>query len=175
MRAHLYVRVSEDKTGEELGVTRQRDDSLTLARQRGWIVAREHPENDTSAAGHKLRPEFEALLTAVAAGEVDAIIAWSLDRLTRNRRDTVRLIEACEPRRVVIALVRGSDLDMSTPAGRLTADILAGVARHEIEQKSGSPGTDVDHPGDFSWGRSSSMGPQESMTRASAALAEWKP
>jgi len=40
---------------------------------------------------------------------------------------------------------------------------------------SGSPGTDVDHPGDFSWGRSSSMGPQESMTRASAALAEWKP
>ena len=39
----------------------------------------------------------------------------------------------------------------------------------------GSPGTDVDHPGDFSWGRSSSMGPQESMTRASAALAEWKP
>ena len=136
MRAHLYVRVSEDKTGEELGVTRQRDDSLTLARQRGWIVAREHPENDTSAAGHKLRPEFEALLTAVAAGEVDTIIAWSLDRLTRNRRDTVRLIEACEPRRVVIALVRGSDLDMSTPAGRLTADILAGVARHEIEQKS---------------------------------------
>ena len=39
----------------------------------------------------------------------------------------------------------------------------------------GSPGTDVDYPGDFSWGRSSSMGPQESMTRASAALAEWKP
>jgi len=44
VNAHLYFRISEDKTGEELGVTRQRDDSLTLARQRGWIVAREHPE-----------------------------------------------------------------------------------------------------------------------------------
>ena len=35
-----------------------------------------------------------------------------------------------------IALVRGSDIDMSTPAGRLSADILASVARHEIEQKA---------------------------------------
>ncbi len=44
-----------------------------------------------------------------------------------------------------------------------------------ILEELGSPGTDVGHPGDLSWGRSSSMGPQESMTRASAALAEWKP
>ena len=136
MNAHLYFRISEDKTGEELGVTRQRDDCLTLVRQRGWTIAREHPEDDTSAAGRKARPRFEALLTAVERGEVGAIVAWSLDRLTRNRRDSLRLIEACEPRRVVIALVRGSDLDLSTPAGRLSADILAGVARHEIEQKS---------------------------------------
>ncbi len=136
MAAHVYLRISEDKTGEELGVTRQREDCLTLARHRGWTVTREHPENDTSAAGGKARPRFDQLLAAVELGEVDAIIAWSLDRLTRNRRDTVRLIEACEPHRVVIALVRGSDLDMSTPAGRLTADILAGVARHEIEQKA---------------------------------------
>ncbi len=49
------------------------------------------------------------------------------------------------------------------------------AARPSKLMKEGSPGTDVDHPGDFSWGRSSSMGPQESMTRASAALAEWKP
>jgi len=36
---------------------------------------------------------------------------------------------------VVIALVRGSDLDMSTPSGRLVADVLASVARSEIEIK----------------------------------------
>ena len=49
------------------------------------------------------------------------------------------------------------------------------VTRRLLTDNFGSPGTDVDYPGDFSWGRSSSMGPQESMTRASAALAEWKP
>jgi len=55
----------------------------------------------------------------------------------------------------------------------IVVDIEELARRHA--RKKGSPGTDVDHPGDFSWGRSSSMGPQESMTRASAALAEWKP
>jgi site-specific DNA recombinase len=64
------------------------------------------------------------------------VIAWALDRLTRNRRDTLRLIETCQKKGATIALVRGSDLDMSTPAGRLTADLLAAVARSEIEVKS---------------------------------------
>jgi hypothetical protein len=41
--------------------------------------------------------------------------------------------------------------------------------------KAGSPGTDVGHGVARSWGRRRSMGPQESMTRARAARAEWKP
>jgi site-specific DNA recombinase len=136
MHVDLYVRQSQDRDGLGLGVSRQEDDGLTLIRQRGWTLRRTHVENDTSAAGSKPRPKFEAMLADIEAGKVGAIVAWNLDRLTRNRRDTVRLIEVCQARGVVIALVRGSDLDMSTPAGRLTADVLAGVARHEIEQKS---------------------------------------
>jgi site-specific DNA recombinase len=93
-------------------------------------------DNDVSAAGRKPRPGFERLIRQVESGAVQVVIAWALDRLTRNRRDTVRLIEACQAHGVTIALVRGSDMDMSTPAGRMTADILAAVARSEIEQKS---------------------------------------
>jgi site-specific DNA recombinase len=58
-----------------------------------------------------------------------------LDRLTRNRRDQIRLIETCEKREAIVALVRGSDIDMGTPAGRLVADVLGGAARFEIDQK----------------------------------------
>jgi site-specific DNA recombinase len=72
----------------------------------------------------------------VESGSAQVVIAWALDRLTRNRRDTLRLIETCQKKGATIALVRGSDLDMSTPAGRLTADLLAAVARSEIEVKS---------------------------------------
>ncbi len=136
MRTLVYLRLSQDRTGEELGVTRQRDDARKLAKLRGWTIAAEHVDNDTSASGRKVRPGFEAVLTALDRGEAGAVIAWDMTRLTRNRRDTLRLLEIGERRSAVIAFVRGSDLDLSTPAGRLSADILAGVARHEIDQKS---------------------------------------
>ena len=42
-------------------------------------------------------------------------------------------------------------------------------------QFPGSPGMNVGHPGARSWGRWSSMGPQVSMTSASAAWAVWNP
>jgi site-specific DNA recombinase len=134
--AVVYCRISQDRGGEAAGVTRQQEDARALANMRGWHVQDVIVENDTSAAGRKARPGFERLLTSVEDGSVKVVIAWALDRLTRNRRDTVRLIEACQRHGVTIALVRGSDMDMATPAGRMTADILAAVARSEIEQKS---------------------------------------
>lgn len=136
MRAALYLRMSADKTGEELGVTRQREDCQKLADVRGWDVVTEYVENDTSAAGKVERPKFDAMLRAVKSGALDVVVAWNLDRLTRNRPDTLRLIELGQDARLVIALARGTDLDMSTPMGRMMADQLAGWARYEIEQKS---------------------------------------
>jgi DNA invertase Pin-like site-specific DNA recombinase len=136
MQAALYLRQSRDFTGEEHGVTRQREDSEALAKRRGWTVSVIHTDNDTSAAGKKRRPGFEALMTDIESGRITAVIAWSLDRLTRNARDRLRLLEVGKERGLILALVRGSDLDLSTPAGRLTADILGSVAQHEIDQKA---------------------------------------
>ena len=60
----------------------------------------------------------------------------SRTRLTRNRRDELALIKTCQAKGVIIALVRGSDLDLSTAAGRMVADMMAATARMEIDQKS---------------------------------------
>ena len=136
MRAIVYTRISQDRNGDGAGVARQEADARALAKARGWKVTSVIVENDTSAAGKKTRPGFERVINAIDDGSAQVVIAWALDRLTRNRRDTLRLIEACQKQNAVIALVRGSDLDMSTPAGRLTADLLAAVARSEIETKS---------------------------------------
>ena len=136
VKALVYVRQSQDRRGEELGVTRQREDCERLAELRGWQITEIHVDNDTSAAGKRRRPAFEAVLAALERGSAEAVVAWSLDRLTRNRRDQLRLVETCEKAGTVVALVRGSDIDMTTPAGRLVADVLGSVARHEIEQKS---------------------------------------
>lgn len=134
--ALIYVRLSEDKLGDELGITRQKQDCQKLVEARGWDVVRVESDNDTSAKGTKPRPGFERVLSAVERGEVSVIVAWNLDRLTRNRRDTLRLMELGQEKGITIALARGSDMDLSTPAGRMLAGILAEIARAEIDTKS---------------------------------------
>lgn len=137
-RTALYLRISLDRTGEGLAVDRQREDGERLIELRGWQLdeALIFTDNDISAAGGKRRPGFDAMLAAIRDGRVDVVVAWSLDRLTRNRRDQLRLIETCQRHSVNLALVRGSDVDLSSAAGRAIADILSATARMEIEQKS---------------------------------------
>ena len=131
-----YVRISDDKTGEELGVTRQQQDCLAVVKSRGWQLVGQYSDNDITAKGNRKRPGFEALLDEISTGKANIIVAWNLDRLTRNRRDTLRLMELCQEHGVTIALARGTDLDMSVPGGRLMAGLLAEIARNEIDVKA---------------------------------------
>lgn len=135
-RAGLYLRISEDRKGEMSAVDRQRADGLKLIELRGWSLDQEFVDNDISAAGRRKRPGFDALLAAVEDGQVEVIVAWALDRLGRNRTDHLRLVDTCQARRVSLALVRGSDVDMTSAVGRGFADMMATFARMENEQKS---------------------------------------
>jgi len=134
--AVICLRISDDKNGDELGIERQREDCRKLTRQRELSVLYEATDNDLSAKEAGKRPEFNRMLRDVTAGRVNVIVAWTWERLTRNRRETVDLIEACQANNVLIVLVKGIDIDCSTAAGRLVADILAGMARNEIDLKS---------------------------------------
>ncbi|WP_237080269.1 recombinase family protein [Mycobacteroides abscessus] len=135
VKAVIYTRISEDQTGEQEGVTRQLEDCVKLADQLGWEVVAHYDDNDLSAFNGKLRPGFEALLKAMAAGEFTALLVWHPDRLYRSPKDLERIIEIADARRVKIATVRAGDMDLSTPAGRMVARILGSVARQESEHK----------------------------------------
>jgi len=117
-------------------VTRQREDCLKRCAERGWDVVAVESDNDISATTGKRRPGFEAVLRAVEAGQAEVIVAWAVDRLQRSRRDEARLYEACQRHGVMLSLVKGSDLDFSSAAGRYVADALGSVARMETEMKS---------------------------------------
>lgn len=134
--ADVYARVSQDREKTGLATGRQVEDAEKLCAMRGWPIAERFVDDDVSAAGQKRRPEFEKLLAKIKDGRTRIVVAWSIDRITRNRADTVRFIEACQEHQVMLALCRGSDIDMATPMGRLMADQLAGYARFEIEVKS---------------------------------------
>jgi hypothetical protein len=76
------------------------------------------------------------MLTQLARGEADVVVAWALDRLQRNRPDELRLYEVCRERDAVISLIQGADLDFRTATGRMIADQLGTFARFEVELKS---------------------------------------
>ncbi len=131
----LYLRMSEDRTGEGLGVDRQRAECAAYAERRGWTVAGEYVDNDVSATSSKARPAYRRMLAAVEAGTVDGIIAWDLDRLHRRPTELEAFIGLADRHALALGTI-GGDVDLGTAAGRLHARIMGSVARHEIEHKS---------------------------------------
>lgn len=137
----IYTRISQDKKDEETnecerqGVTRQLESCLELAKRLGWEVIGHYDDNDISAYNGKLRPGFEALLEAMAAGQFGGLLVWHTDRLYRSIKDLERVIDIADTRRLKIATAQGGDLDLSTSAGRMNARILGSVARQESEHK----------------------------------------
>ncbi|MGB7983513.1 MAG: recombinase family protein [Candidatus Nanopelagicales bacterium] len=134
--AAVYLRVSKDRTGEELAVDRQREDCIALAESLGWRVAGVYLDNDLTAYSGKPRPDFERMLADIQAGQADAVIAWHVDRLYRHPRDLEAFVEVCERANVVVRTVRAGELDLSTDAGRMVARILGAVARQEVERST---------------------------------------
>src|ERR1700733_2968074 len=96
VRAAIYCRISSDRDGEALGVERQQEDCRELAERLGSEGAQGDVfvDNDISAStlSNKPRPEYEAMLRAVRAGQLDAILAYSNSRLTRRPAEWITLI-----------------------------------------------------------------------------------
>ena len=134
MRAVVYLRQSLDRAGDGAAVDRQRDDCLKLCADRGWDVMRGYVDNDTSASSKKPRPQYTEMLEAIGRGEVDVLVAWHIDRLTRRLIELEHLIELTQDTGLRIVTVTG-DIDLSNDAGRLVGRILASVARGEVERK----------------------------------------
>lgn len=135
-RAVIYLRISNDPTGQEAGVTRQREDCDALAAKLGVDVVAVYEDNDISAYSGTRRPGFETLLAAMANREFDVLLCWHVDRLYRSLKDLERIIDVAESRAVVIRTVNAGDLDLATATGKMLARILGSVARAESEHKA---------------------------------------
>jgi DNA invertase Pin-like site-specific DNA recombinase len=135
VRAAIYVRISKDRTGAGLGVQRQEEDCRALCERRGWQVIRVYVDNDVSAYSGKPRPAWRELLADLAAGRMDAVVCWHVDRLTRSPRELEDVIDLHDSHGVALATVTG-EIDLSTPTGRMVARTLGAAARHESEHKA---------------------------------------
>ena len=131
----IYLRISQDRTGDAAGVERQQQDCGLLAQAKHWPITTVLTDNDISASSSKRRPAFEELLAQVAAGDVRRVVVWHLDRLVRKMSDLTRLIDVGAPHRLNIASVHGVSLDLGDPTGVAVAQILTAIAGMESAHK----------------------------------------
>lgn len=121
----VYVRVSSKQQD-------QRSQEPDLKR---WVDAQEQEVvwyRDKFTGKTMERPGMVKLLADMKAGKVSTIVVWRLDRLGRTAKGLTALFE--ELREQGVGLVSLKDgLDLSTPAGRLMANVLASVAAYETE------------------------------------------
>lgn len=134
-RAAIYCRISQDRTGEGLGVQRQEQDCRALCERNGWDVVQVLVDNDVSASTGKRRPAYEQLLALIEAGSIDAVAVWALDRLYRRPIELEQLLPLTEQRGVKLATI-GGEHDLSTRGGLLHARIMGAVAADESRAKS---------------------------------------
>ena len=78
------------------------------------------------------RPGFQKLMANIEAGKVSQVVCWRLDRLGRTAKGLTTLFEDLNTRKVGLVSLKDG-LDLSTPAGRLMAHVLASVAAYETE------------------------------------------
>ncbi len=132
----LYARISRDPSGDMLGVTRQLADCRAEAERRGWAVAEEYVDDDTSAYSGKKRPSYERLLGDIADRSRDAVIVYHLDRLHRRPVELENFVATCTIAGLTDVVTLTGQFDMASGDGLLQARVLAAVAANESDSKS---------------------------------------
>lgn len=124
MRAALYARVSTT----DQHVENQLAELRRYVAARGWNAV-EYVDEGVSGAKDR-RPALDRLTADVKRHKVDAVVCWRLDRLGRNLRHLVWLLDEWNVRGVAFVTL-GEGIDTSTPAGRLVAGVLGSIAEFE--------------------------------------------
>ncbi len=124
MRAAIYARVStfDQEPENQLAEIRR------YVAARGW-TAEEYVDRGISGAKDR-RPALDRLLIDARRRRFDVLVVWRLDRLGRNLRHLITLLE--ELQALGIAFVSLNEgIDATTPAGKLQMHILGAIAEFE--------------------------------------------
>ena len=126
LRAGLYARVS---TIDQQTFPMQLRAMREYAAQRGWTIALQVREVNSGAARREAR---EKILDAARHREIDLVLVWRLDRWGRSVTDLLATLQELEHLGVGFVSLTEA-LDLTTPAGRAMAGLLAVFAAFERE------------------------------------------
>ena len=127
MRAAVYARVS----------TFDQEPENQLAELRRYAGARDWPLHeyvDKGVSGAKdRRPALDTLLADARRRRFDVLVVWRLDRLGRNLKHLITLLEELQALGIAFVTL-GESIDTTTPAGRLQLHLLGAFAQFDRER-----------------------------------------
>ena len=121
----IYLRVSTDKQ-----TTKSQEADL-----KAWSANQSIPTKvyrDTFTGRTLNRPGWNKIQAQLKLGNVKQVVVWRLDRLGRTARELTALFDDFIQQGIRLVSLKDG-LDLSTPAGRLMAHVLASVAQFERE------------------------------------------
>ena len=137
VRCAIYTRKSSDEgLDQEFNSLDAQYESckayIASQRHEGWSLNRERYDDGGLSGGTMERPALKALLGDVAAGKVDVIVIYKIDRLTRSLADFARIVEQLERANASFVSVTQS-FNTKTSMGRLMLHVLLSFAQFERE------------------------------------------
>lgn len=126
MKVALYARVSKalEQTPEN-----QLLELRDYAKRAGFEVEGEYVDEISSK---DTRPNKELVLKKLRLNLIDGVVFWSLDRWGRTMSELVLELEEFGGKKQIISLREG--IDLTTAAGKLSANIFAAMANFERDR-----------------------------------------
>jgi len=137
MRCAIYTRVSTDNQAEkEFSSCEAQEEKIKafIKSQNNWEVFKVYSDPDYTGANLN-RLALQELLQDIKQGEINIVLVYKIDRLTRLPKDFYQLIEFFEKYKVDFISIT-EKFDTSTPAGRLLRNIILTFAQFERELAS---------------------------------------
>lgn len=125
-----YVRVStvgQNEAGQRAELERWLSGNDVDPARVTWFV-------DKRSGDHLRRTAFEQLQKAIFRGDVDTVVVYKLDRLSRSLRDGINVLsEWCDRGLRVVSVTQ--QIDFNGTVGKMMAAVLLGIAEMEQENR----------------------------------------
>jgi site-specific DNA recombinase len=133
----VYTRKSSEEGMEQefnsLHAQREAGAAFIRSQQHeGWRLLAANYDDGGYSGGNLERPALKRLMADIRAGQVQTVVVYKVDRLTRSLSDFARLIELFEARGVSFVSVT-QQFNTTTSMGRLMLNVLLSFAQFERE------------------------------------------
>lgn len=137
VRCAVYTRKSTEEGLEKefnsLDAQREAGEAYIKSQQHeGWLCLPTRYDDGGFTGGNLERPALQRLLADIRAGQIDCLVLYKLDRLSRSLLDFARLLETFDAHQVAFVSITQL-VNSTTSMGRLMLNVLLSFAQFERE------------------------------------------